>query len=246
MPTMTHSWSFNKAPAGTKAGRFRRGTVIAGVCVFIATSLVSCGSDSEAPKDTTTQSPSGSSTTKQNTPAESSEPTSSSEKTSTSASSKSSSSGPSDDKDKLANSKDEESSKEPSSETAFATKDVAEAARTYGSLAPDSLFEQFTECSHIKFDESTQCSGPEVGQFMFYANEAKAARTTQYLTELRSSRVVEDSGDFVVGWSTVGTTALITAIDNRKGLVLQHMMSSDDADPKETIFELGLAKAQQP
>lgn len=81
---------------------------------------------------------------------------------------------------------------------------------------------------------------------MFYANEAKAARTTQYLTELRSSRVVEDMGDFVVGWSTVGTTALITAIDNRKGLVLQHMMSSDDADPKETIFELGLAKAQQP
>ena|GEM_PF-605887 len=245
MPTMTHSWSFNKAPAGTKAGRFRRGTVIAGVCVFIATSLVSCGSDSEAPKDTTAQSPSGSST-KVSTPSDSSEPTTSSKTTSTSASSTSSSSAPSDDKATPLSSKDEDSTKEPASEATFATKEVAEAARTYGSLAPNSLFEQFTECSHIKFDESTQCSGPEVGQFMFYANEAKAARTTQYLTELRSSRVVEDMGDFVVGWSTVGTTALITAIDNRKGLVLQHMMSSDDADPKETIFELGLAKAQQP
>ncbi len=245
MPTMTHSWSFNKAPAGTKAGRFRRGTVIAGVCVFIATSLVSCGSDSEAPKDTTAQSPSGGST-KVSTPSDSSEPTTSSKTTSTSASSTSSSSAPSDDKATPLSSKDEDSTKKPSSEATFATKEVAEAARTYGSLAPDSLFEQFTECSHIKFDESTQCSGPEVGQFMFYANEAKAARTTQYLTELRSSRVVEDMGDFVVGWSTVGTTALITAIDNRKGLVLQHMMSSDDADPKETIFELGLAKAQQP
>lgn len=245
MPTMTHSWSFDKAPAGTKAGRFRRGTVIAGVCVFIATSLVSCGSDSEAPKDTTAQSPSGGST-KVSTPSDSSEPTTSSKTTSTSASSTSSSSAPSDDKATPLSSKDEDSTNEPSSEATFATKEVAEAARTYGSLAPDSLFEQFTECSHIKFDESTQCSGPEVGQFMFYANEAKAARTTQYLTELRSSRVVEDMGDFVVGWSTVGTTALITAIDNRKGLVLQHMMSSDDADPKETIFELGLAKAQQP
>lgn len=245
MPTMTHSWSFNKAPAGTKAGRFRRGTVIAGVCVFVATSLVSCDSDSEAPKDTTAQSPSRSST-KVSTPSDSSEPTTSSKTTSTSASSTSSSSAPSDDKATPLSNKDEDSTKEPSSEATFATKEVAEAARTYGSLAPDSLFEQFTECSHIKFDESTQCSGPEVGQFMFYANEAKAARTTQYLTELRSSRVVEDMGDFVVGWSTVGTTALITAIDNRKGLVLQHMMSSDDADPKETIFELGLAKAQQP
>lgn len=245
MPTITHSWSFNKAPAGTKAERFRRGTVIAGVCVFIATSLVSCGSDNQASEDTTAQSPSGSST-KVSTPSDSSEPTTSSKTTPTSASSTSSSSAPSDDKATPLSSKDEDSTKEPSSEATFATKEVAEAARTYGSLAPDSLFEQFTECSHIKFDESTQCSGPEVGQFMFYANEAKAARTTQYLTELRSSRVVEDMGDFVVGWSTVGTTALITAIDNRKGLVLQHMMSSDDADPKETIFELGLAKAQQP
>ncbi len=62
------------------------------------------------------------------------------------------------------------------------------------------------------------------------------------LTELRSSQVIEDDGDRVVGWSTLGTTAVITVVDNKEGMVMQQMISSDQEDPEEKIKELGLAK----
>ena len=89
---------------------------------------------------------------------------------------------------------------------------------------------------------SYDCSGPEIGQFQFFDSDSKAASTTQLLTELRSSRVVEDSGDRVVGWSTLGTSAIITVVDNREGLVMQQLISSDQEDPRQRIYELGLAK----
>lgn len=118
---------------------------------------------------------------------------------------------------------------------------VAEVAEEFASLAPASLFEQFETCDPSGLEGSWQCSGAEVGQFQFFSGSAKAASTTQLLTELRSSRVVEDTGDHVVGWSTLGTTAVVTVVDNERGLVLQQMISSDRKDPEELIYELGLA-----
>lgn len=115
-------------------------------------------------------------------------------------------------------------------------------ADLYGSLAPDSFFAMFEDCAPNGIPDSSACTGPEVGQFQFFKGDAKAASTTQLLTELRSSRVVEDSGDRIVGWSTLGTTAVITVVDNKKGLTMQQMVSSDKQDPMERIFELGLAK----
>ena len=90
--------------------------------------------------------------------------------------------------------------------------------------------------------DSSACSGEEVGQFQFFANEAKAASTTQLLTELRSARIVQDDGDVIVGWSNVGTVAIITVVDNANGVVLQQMISTDEQDPRERIMELGLAR----
>ena len=66
--------------------------------------------------------------------------------------------------------------------------------------------------------------------------------TTQLLTELRSSRVVEDNGDRVVGWSTLGTSAIITVVDNEAGQVMQQLTSTDQDDPRQRIYDLGLAK----
>ena len=54
--------------------------------------------------------------------------------------------------------------------------------------------------------------------------------------------MVEDSGDRVVGWSTLGTSAIITVVDNREGLVMQQLISSDQEDPRQRIYDLGLAK----
>ena len=88
---------------------------------------------------------------------------------------------------------------------------------------------------------SFDCSGDEIGQFQFFDSESKAASTTQLLTELRSSRVVEDNGDRIVGWSTLGTSAIITVVDNRAGQVLQQLVSSDQEDPRQRIYDLGLA-----
>ena len=60
------------------------------------------------------------------------------------------------------------------------------------------------------------------------------------LTELRSSTVLEDSGDRVVGWSTLGSTAVLTVVENNEGLVVQQMLSTDQEDPEDRLIELGL------
>ena len=118
--------------------------------------------------------------------------------------------------------------------------DIEEAHEIFGSLAPESLWEQFQECNSTGLEGSYECSGPEVGSFQFFDSRAKAASTTQLLTELRSSQVVEDTGRFVVGWSTLGTTAVITVVDNDEGLVMQQLISSDIEEPDDRIEELGL------
>lgn len=86
------------------------------------------------------------------------------------------------------------------------------------------------------------CTGKDVGQFQFFASDAKAASTTQLLTGLRNSRVIKDTGRFVVGWSTLGNTAIITVVDNEEGLVMQQMVSTDEIDPTKRIHELGLVE----
>ncbi|MDO5512257.1 hypothetical protein [Corynebacterium sp.] len=120
--------------------------------------------------------------------------------------------------------------------------DVAEVQKIFRSVAPDSLFSEFESCNDSGINNAWECSGPEVGQFQFFQSMSKAASTTQLITELRSSRVVEDTGRKVVGWSTLGTTAVITVVDNEEGLVMQQMVSSDRVDPQERIYELGLAE----
>ncbi|MCS4535813.1 hypothetical protein [Corynebacterium sp. HS2168-gen11] len=122
---------------------------------------------------------------------------------------------------------------------------VLKTRQRFQSLAPDSLFSQFDSCAPNGVGESMACSGPVVGQFQFFASDAKAASTTQILTGLRSSRVIEDTGRFVIGWSTVGNTAIITVVDNDEGLVLQQLVSTDDINPTQRIYELGLAKKPQ-
>lgn len=130
------------------------------------------------------------------------------------------------------------SSKSPSKRDAKAVSDVAE---RFSTLAPASLFEQLDSCTPTGVAGSFDCSGPEIGQFQFFESDSKAASTAQLLTELRSSRVVEDSGDRLVGWSVLGTSAIITVVDVDKGQVLQQLISAEHDDPRERIYELGLA-----
>ena len=131
-------------------------------------------------------------------------------------------------------------SKEPGTEKM--EKSVAKAYDIFAPVAPKELFALFDRCDSTGGDDSYNCSGPEVGQFQFFRSHSKAKQTTQVLTELRSSQVIEDDGDRVVGWSTLGTTAVITVVDNKEGRVMQQMISSDQEDPEEKIKELGLAK----
>lgn len=119
---------------------------------------------------------------------------------------------------------------------------VAEVAERFSTLAPKELFDKLQGCTASGLEGSFDCSGPEIGQFQFFDSESKAASTTQLLTELRSSRVVEDKGDRVVGWSVLGTSAIITVVDNRAGQVMQQLISTDQEDPRKRIYELGLAE----
>ena len=117
---------------------------------------------------------------------------------------------------------------------------VKKAYEQFKSVAPRSLFAQFDDCDPSGIKDSFNCSGHEVGQFQFFESTSKASQTTQLLTELRTSHVVEDSGSRVVGWSTLGSTAVVTVVDNDKGQVMQHMISTDQEDPEEKIESLGL------
>lgn len=120
-------------------------------------------------------------------------------------------------------------------------KGVSEVYKVFHTLAPKELFEAFESCEPNGVADSSACSGPEVGQFQFFASETKASNFTQVLTELKSSRVVEDDGDKIVGWSTLGTMAFITVVDNANQVVAQQMITTDNHDPRERIYELGLA-----
>lgn len=119
---------------------------------------------------------------------------------------------------------------------------LAEVREHFATLAPEEFFDQFDDCAAGGLSGSFDCSGEGIGQFQFFDSDSKAASTTQLLTELRSSRVVEDDGDRVVGWSTLGTSAIITVVDNEAGQVMQQLISTDQDDPRQRIYDLGLAK----
>ena len=190
--------------------------------------LAACGNNADDPAETTpaeetTVEKTSEATSEETTAAESSSTTATTSATSTSSGTGSSSSTSS-----AAMSADEET--------------LAEVRETFAGLAPEELFDQFEGCAATGIDGSYDCQGDEIGQFQFFDSDAKAASSTQLLTELRSSRVVEDSGDRVVGWSTLGTSAIITVVDNRAGQVMQQLIYSDQEDPRQRIYDLGLAK----
>ncbi|WP_306506995.1 beta-N-acetylglucosaminidase [Corynebacterium sp.] len=133
------------------------------------------------------------------------------------------------------------SSAEPSGEKSSKfNASVDEAYAIFGDLVPEEIFAEFDRCDPNGVEDSFNCSGSKVGQFQFFKSKTKASQTTQVLTELRSSRVVEDSGNRVVGWSMLGNTAILTVVDNDEGLIMQQMISTDQDDPEERLTELGL------
>ena len=69
-----------------------------------------------------------------------------------------------------------------------------------------------------------------------------AKDTANVLEGLKSSTIVEETDNKLVGWSMIGRTAVITVVDVEEGKVLQQMMSSEMEDPRDRISELGLAE----
>lgn len=206
----------------------------AALLLGVGVSTAACSSDDAAPADAPVEtSPAGAESTAPAT--DTAEETSTASSSSTVESSAESSAAESSEAPEGAS-----ASKEPGTEKL--EKSVAKAYDIFAPVAPKELFAHFDRCDSTGGDDSYNCSGPEVGQFQFFRSHSKAKQTTQVLTELRSSQVIEDDGDRVVGWSTLGTTAVITVVDNKEGMVMQQMISSDQEDPEEKIKELGLAK----
>ena len=206
----------------------------AALLLGVGVSTAACSSNDAAPADAPVEtSPAGAESTAP--AADTAEETSTASSSSTVESSAESSAAESSEASEGAS-----ASKEPGTEKL--EKSVAKAYDIFAPVAPKELFALFDRCDSTGGDDSYNCSGPEVGQFQFFRSHSKAKQTTQVLTELRSSQVIEDDGDRVVGWSTLGTTAVITVVDNKEGMVIQQMISSDQEDPEEKIKELGLAK----
>ncbi|QRP97078.1 beta-N-acetylglucosaminidase [Corynebacterium sp. FDAARGOS 1242] len=156
-------------------------------------------------------------------------------------SAKDSESAPASESESSSDDADESESAEPSSASDGKFEaSVDKAYAIFGGLVPEEIFEEFDRCDPNGVTDSFNCSGSKVGQFQFFKSKAKASQTTQVLTELRSSRVVEDSGNRVVGWSMLGNTAILTVVDNDEGLIMQQMISTDQDDPEERLKELGL------
>lgn len=213
--------------------RFPARTATAAALLGLSVAAASCSSDADAPDDAPVETTPAASTT---TSEDDEESTASSTESSAASSSESESA------DKDEDEASEESTTSEPSAGGELDKSVAKVYDVYKSLAPKDLFAQFERCDSTGGDSSYNCSGPKVGQFQFFKSHSKASQTTQVLTELRSSHAIEDDGDRVVGWSTLGTTAVITVVDNKEGLVMQQMISSDQVDPEEKIKELGLVK----
>ena len=197
--------------------------------VFLAATLVACGTAEEPAPEPAPET---------STASETAEPTSeSSEETTSESSTESASEEPS-----------ESASEEPTETTSASPSDfnddIDAAYQIFSSIAPRELFEEFDSCDSVGGENNFNCSGPEVGQLQFSKSSTRATQTTQVLTELRSSTVLEDSGDRVVGWSTLGSTAVLTVVDNKEGLVVQQMLSTDQEDPEDRLIELGLYKPQ--
>lgn len=205
-------------------------TATAAALLGLSVAAAGCSSDADAPDDAPVETTSAATTTTSENDKESA--------ASSTESSTSSTESESADKDEAS---EESTTREPSASSEL-DKSVAKVYDVYKSLAPKDLFAQFERCDSTGGDSSYNCSGPKVGQFQFFKSHSKASQTTQVLTELRSSHAIEDDGDRVVGWSTLGTTAVITVVDNKEGLVMQQMISSDQVDPEEKIKELGLVK----
>ncbi|MDV2425422.1 MULTISPECIES: beta-N-acetylglucosaminidase [Corynebacterium] len=209
-------------------------TTAAALLLGVGVSTAACSSDDAAPADAPVETTTAGA--KSTAPAaDTAEETSTASSSSTVESSAESSAAESSEASEGAS-----ASKEPGTEKL--EKSVAKAYDIFAPVAPKELFALFDRCDSTGGDDSYNCSGPEVGQFQFFRSHSKAKQTTQVLTELRSSQVIEDDGDRVVGWSTLGTTAVITVVDNKEGMVMQQMISSDQEDPEEKIKELGLAK----
>lgn len=111
---------------------------------------------------------------------------------------------------------------------------------TFGPVMSEKLYNEFDSCSEGSVKDSYYCSGQEVGQFQFHKSKSKVSQTTQVLTGLRSATAVEDDGNRVVGWSTLGSTIILSVVDNREGLVMQQLTNSDEVDPEERLAELDL------
>lgn len=209
-------------------------TATAAALLGLSVAAAGCSSDADAPDDAPVETTSAATTTTT---------TSENDKESAASSTESStSSTESESADKDEDEASEESTTREPSASSELDKSVAKVYDVYKSLAPKDLFAQFERCDSTGGDSSYNCSGPKVGQFQFFKSHSKASQTTQVLTELRSSHAIEDDGDRVVGWSTLGATAVITVVDNKEGLVMQQMISSDQVDPEEKIKELGLVK----
>lgn len=190
------------------------------IALSLALGLTACSSDEEEPAEPTTESseaPEATESSEPTTSEEESEPSTESSETETASSSRWLNGGGSADK-------------------------LEEVKETFASLAPESLFDDLDSCTETSLRRSYDCSGKEIGQFQFFESEAMAKDTANVLEGLKSSTIVEETDNKLVGWSMIGRTAVITVVDVEEGKVLQQMMSSEMEDPRDRIYELGLAE----
>lgn len=213
----------------------KRHLTIPATAAAVALTLSACGNDAEDPEpaSSTTSAASSSASTTTTAPTTTSA-TSATSSATTSATASASASASSSTSKSTATSTTSTAKEENST--------LDEVAEHFATLAPASFFAQLDECTEGGFNGAYNCSGREIGQFQFFDSESKAASTTQLLTQLRSSRVVEDENDRIVGWSVLANSAIITVVDNKTGQVMQQLISTDDADPRTRIYELGLAQ----
>lgn len=212
----------------------KRHLTIPATAAAVALTLSACGNDAEDPEpaSSTTSAASSSASTTTTAPTTTSATASATSSATTSATASASASS--------STSKSTATSATSTAKEENSTLD--EVAEHFATLAPASFFAQLDECTEGGFDGAYNCSGREIGQFQFFDSESKAASTTQLLTQLRSSRVVEDENDRIVGWSVLANSAIITVVDNNTGQVMQQLISTDDVDPRTLIYELGLAQ----
>lgn len=121
----------------------------------------------------------------------------------------------------------------------------ARLADLFAPLTSGAFFDTMDTCEELAKEKTWQCQSNSLGQFQLTNSRTEARTQYSTLTQLNGAEIIVDDGARLVGWSTLGSNAIITAVDTDDELVIKQLVDSGETDPERRIVEAGLATEEE-